>query len=283
MARVAIVTDSASDLTPADASRADITVVPLLVSFGDEEFRAGVDLTPEDFWDRMLAPDAPFPKTAAASPGDFREAFERRFAEGADEIVCVNVGAKVSATLQSALIAAEMLPSRKIEVVDSESASMGVGLLALVAAELAAAGADAAGIAATLRRRVADIEIYVAIDTLEYLRKGGRMSGARAAVGTLLSVKPIITMRDGLVEQAERVRTMAKARQRIIELFTSAPADRVALLAGPGTDTDSLERDLLAAFGDRVEPSRITVETMGPSIGPHIGPGFVGGVVLRRR
>jgi len=281
--RVAIVTDSASDLTPTDAARADITVVPLTVSFGDQEFRAGVDLTAEDFWDRMLAPDAPFPRTAAPPPGAFKEAFERRFAEGADEIVCVDLGGRISATVQSARVAAEMLPGRTIEVVDSESASMGVGILALVATELAAAGANAAEIAAALGRRMADVEIYVAVDTLEYLKRGGRISGARAAVGTLLSVKPIITIRDGLVEQLERARTMARARQRVIELFTAAPADRVAILAGPGTDTDGMWRDLLVAFGDRVDPSRITVEMMGPTIGPHIGPGFVGGVVLRRR
>ncbi|MEI8332322.1 MAG: DegV family protein [Chloroflexota bacterium] len=283
MTRVAIVTDSASDLTPTDAARADITVVPLTVSFGDQEFRAGVDLTAEDFWDRMLAPDAPFPRTAAPPPGAFKEAFERRFAEGADEIVCVDLGGRISATVQSARVAAEMLPGRTIEVVDSESASMGVGILALVATELAAAGANAAEIAAALGRRMADVEIYVAVDTLEYLKRGGRISGARAAVGTLLSVKPIITIRDGLVEQLERARTMARARQRVIELFTAAPADRVAILAGPGTDTDGMWRDLLVAFGDRVDPSRITVEMMGPTIGPHIGPGFVGGVVLRRR
>ena len=283
MTRVAIVTDSASDLTPTDAARADITVVPLTVSFGDQEFRAGVDLTAEDFWDRMLAPDAPFPRTAAPPPGAFKEAFERRFAEGADEIVCVDLGGRISATVQSARVAAEMLPGRTIEVVDSESASMGVGILALVATELAAAGANAAEIAAALGRRMADVEIYVAVDTLEYLKRGGRISGARAAVGTLLSVKPIITIRDGLVEQLERAHTMARARQRVIELFTAAPADRVAILAGPGTDTDGMWRDLLVAFGDRVDPSRITVEMMGPTIGPHIGPGFVGGVVLRRR
>jgi DegV family protein with EDD domain len=214
MGRVAIVTDSASDLTAVDAATNGIRIVPLYVRFGDEEFRAGVELTTDAFWTRMTAPDAPFPTTAAASPGDFQAAFEDELAKGADAIVCVTVGSKLSATHKSAELAAQGMRGAEIHVVDSDSASMGIGLLALLGAEMAADGIPAAEIAATLRGRVGDIDLYVALDTLEYLRKGGRMSPARAAIGTVLSIKPIITVTNGEVEAADRVRTRAKARER---------------------------------------------------------------------
>ena len=280
MGRVAVVTDSASDLSLARAATAGVTIVPLIVRFGDREFRAGTEMAPDAFWEAMLAPGAPLPATAAAGAGDFKAAYESLFAAGADAIVCVTVGGKLSATLKSAIIARDMLPEREIHVVDSDSASMGVGLLALHGAAMAAAGADAAAIATELRRRIPHVELFVAVDTLEYLKRGGRISGARAAVGTILSVKPIITIRDGEVILAERVRTRSKARDRVAELLTERPVERVALLDGPGADVEGLRADILARLPG-MDPDSVVVETMGPSIGPHVGPGFGGGVVLR--
>src|SRR5688572_14650086 len=125
MSRVAVLADSASDLAHDQAQAAGITVVPLLVTFGDKEYRAGVDLTGEDFWRELTAAGAPFPKTAAAAPGTFRDAYEELFAGGADEVVYVGVGAKLSATVGSAKVARDMLPHRRIHVVDSNTASMG--------------------------------------------------------------------------------------------------------------------------------------------------------------
>src|SRR5512141_1456733 len=122
MSRVAIVTDSASDLPAERAAAAGVTVVPLFVYFGEREYRAGVDMSYEAFWRELTAPGAPFPKTAAASPGSFKEAFEALLAQGYDEIVCVNVGSKLSATVGSAKVAQEMLRDKPIHVVDSESA-----------------------------------------------------------------------------------------------------------------------------------------------------------------
>ena len=202
--------------------------MPLLVRFGTQEFRSGVDLSTADFWTRMLAPDAPFPTTAAAAPGTFAECFSDAFAAGADSVVCVTVGSRLSGTFASAEIGAKQHPDREIHVVDSMSASMGVGHLAMLGAELAAAGETGAAIAATLRERTADVDLYVAVDTLEYLRKGGRLSTTRAAIGTLLSVKPIITVVDGAVETVDRVRTRARARERVIEPAhgTAGGADR---------------------------------------------------------
>ena len=283
MPRVAIVTDSAADLTPADVRQAGITVVPLEVAFGSERFRAGVDLTTEEFWARMVAPEAPFPTTAAASPGEFRDAFEACFAAGAEAIVCVDVAETLSGTIKSARIARDMLPGREIEIVDSRSASMGVGILALLAAELAAAGRPAAEIAATLEQRRDDIDVYVVLDTLEYLKKGGRISGAQAAIGGLLSVKPIITVREGQVVTADRVRTRSKGRERCLELLTARPVERVSVLHGMAPDVEAFRDELTRRMPGGMDPAKVSIQPIGPSVGPHLGPGCLGGVILLQR
>jgi DegV family protein with EDD domain len=283
VAHVAIVTDSASDLPPEVAAAAGITVVPLEVTFGSDRFRAGVDLTTEQFWERMLARDAPFPTTAAASPGDFKSIFEAAFVTGATSIVFISVGEKLSATIKSARIAAEMLEDRDIHVIDSGSASMGEGLLTLLAADLAKAGSSGAEIAEAVTARAADIDLYVALDTLAYLKKGGRISPAQAAIGGLLQVKPIITVTDGAVETADRVRTRGKARERVIELMTARPVDALAILYTPPADPGPFREEVVARLPGGVDPGRVSVQPVGPSVGPHLGPGCLGGVLLYRR
>jgi len=285
MARVAIVTDSTADLSPAVTAAQGIRVVPLFVRFGDAELRAGVDLSTDEFWARMLAPDAPFPQTAAPAPGTFRETFEQCFADGAEAIVCLTISTKLSGTYRSAELGAAMLPGRPIHVIDSVTASMGTGLLVLLAAEMAAAGSPAGEIEAAVRARFADIGLYVFLDTLEYLRKGGRLSAARAAIGTVLSVKPIITVRDGLVEMVEKPRTRARARERVLELLASRPIERLAILqtAGIGADRDAFRDELVARLPGGIEPAHVSAETIGASIGPHLGPGCLGAAVLLRR
>ena len=281
MSHVAILTDSASDLPPDVAGRDGIGVVPLVVTFGEQSFRPGVDLTTDEFWARMTAPDAPFPKTAAAAPGDFKAAYEAAFGRGADAVVCVTVGGKLSGTLKSAQVARDILADREVHVVDSDTASMGVGLLAQLAAELAAEGVSAAEIARVLEERKAEVDLFVEVDTLEYLKRGGRISGARAAIGTMLSVKPIITVRDGEVDVHERVRTRAKARERTLELLTAEPLARAALLHTTHADVEEFRERFLARSG--LDPAQVQVMTVGPSVGPHLGPGCVGGVVLWQR
>lgn len=284
--RVAIVTDSTADLAPDAAAAAGVRVVPLYVRFGTEEFQVGVDLSTEQFWTRMLAPDAPFPATASPSPGTFRETFEACFAEGADAIVCPTVGSELSATFQSATLAARALPEREIRVIDTGSTSMATGIPALLAAEMAAAGASAADIEAGIRARLPDVDLYVALDTLEYLRKGGRLSAARAAIGTVLSIKPIITVRDGTVVMAEQPRTRTKARERVIELITAQPLERVAILHTPTSGREEVEafRDrLIARIPGGIDPALVSVGLLGASTGPHLGPGLMGAVFLIRR
>jgi DegV family protein with EDD domain len=283
MPNVAIVTDSASDLPLPVADALGIRVVPLLVRFGTDEFRSGVDLSTDDFWKRMLAPDAPFPTTAAAAPGAFAEAFAAAFAAGAPAVVCVTVGSRLSGTFASAEIGVQQHPGREIHVVDSTSASMGTGHLAMLAAERAAAGGTGTAIAAMVRERAADLELYVALDTLEYLRKGGRLSAARAAIGTMLAVKPIITVVDGLVETVDRVRTRARARERVIELLTAHPVERIAILQTVTDDIEAFRDTVVRLVPGGVDPAHVSIQTVGPSVGPHLGPGVVGAAMLLRR
>ena len=277
MSRVAVMTDSASDISPDQAAAAGITVVPLLVTFGDREFRAGVDLSAEEFWRELKTPGAPFPKTAAAAPGTFRDAYEELFSSGAEEVVYVGVGGKLSATVGSAKVARDMLPHRRIHVVDSNTASMGVGMLAMMAAEAAAAGASGEEIAADIEARRDKARLYVVLETLEYLKRGGRISPARAAIGSVLSVKPIITCDDGVVETADRPRTRGRARERLLELLAATKPQRIAVLHGQADDVDAFASELAGKTG--VSRDRMTINLIGPSVGPHVGPGAYGAVV----
>jgi DegV family protein with EDD domain len=280
--RVAIVTDSASDLDPARAKALGIAVVPLVVSFGAETFRAGVDISTEEFWARMTAPEAPFPKTAASSPGDFQAAYERLFAEGAEAIVSIHVAGTLSGTIKSAEVARGLMAGREIHIVDSMSASMGQGLLAELGADMAGRGLSATDIAATVTARREDIGVFLALDTLEYLKRGGRISGTQAAIGTLLSVKPIIKIADGLVETVDRVRTRGKARERVIELLCARPIERLSVLHTTNAGVEAFIPELEAHVAGGVDPAAVSVDLVGPSVGPHLGPGCVGGVALYR-
>src|SRR6188768_699804 len=284
MSTTAVITDSTADLMPDQAAAAGIRVAPLIVTFGTEAFQVGVDLTTQQFWDKLLAPGAPIPTTAAPSPGTFKAMFEQCFADGADAVVCCLIGAELSGTVGSATVAASMLPDREIHIVDTRSTSMSTGLPALMAAELAAAGVPAAEIAERVRARLPDVDLYVAVDGLAYLRKGGRLSAAQSVVGNILSVKPIITVRDGHVLMAERQRSRAKARARVIELIAAHPVERLAIVHTPTSTADEVQafRDTLVAALPGLDPSAITVALLGASTGPHLGPDLMGACFLAK-
>ena len=284
MATTAVITDSTADLMPDQAAAAGIRVAPLVVTFGTESFQVGVDLSTQQFWDRLLAPGAPIPSTAAPSPGTFKTLFEDCFADGADAIVCALIGAELSGTFQSATVAASMLPDREIHLIDTRSTSMSTGLPALMASELAAEGVPAAEIAARVRSRLPDVDLYVAVDTLEYLRKGGRLSAAQSVVGNILSVKPLITVRDGQVVLTERQRSRAKARARVVELIAAHPVERLAIVHTPTSTAEEVQafRDALVAALPDLPASAITVGLLGASTGPHLGPDLMGACFLAK-
>jgi DegV family protein with EDD domain len=281
VASVAFVTDSASDLDPARARADGIRIVPLVVTFGDQTFKAGVDLSTEEFWARMTAPNAPFPKTAAASAGEVKEIYDQAFAEGAEAIISIHVSTKLSAAIKSAEIARDMSAGREIYVVDSTGASMAEGILAYMGLEMAAQGVPAAEIAEILTDRASDLRMYVSLETLEYLKKGGRISGAAAAIGTLLAVRPIIAVEAGVVDVADKPRTRAKSRERCIELICARPIERLAILHTMAPDVDEFRDEVIRRSG--IDASRVMVSVVGASVGPHLGPGCVGAAVLYER
>lgn len=280
MSRVAIVTDTACDLSPERAAAAGITLVPLLVRFGDEELRTHEQISIERFYERLLTPGSPLPSTAACSPGDFEAVFRRLLDEGAEAVVCLTVGSRLSATYGAAMLAREALAGRPVHVVDSMSATLGQGLLALLAADAAAAGEGADAIVRTLEARRSESRIFVMLETLEYLRRGGRISAAQAAIGSVLSVKPIITIADGLVETLDRPRTASRARARLLELALEHRADRLAVIHTQAPGVEAFRAELAAVTG--VPEAAIVTELVGPSIAPHVGPGAFGFVMLAR-
>ena len=270
---VRIVTDSAADI-PADvAAQESITVVPLTVRFGDESFVSGVQLTPDEFWQK-LPTTSEAPSTAAPSAGDFQEAFEKLLADGASGIVALHLSSKLSATYQSAVVAAQAVGEDRVQVVDTLAVSAGTGLLALHAAKRAASGASAKDIASEINGMRENVRLFGAIDTLEYLRRGGRIGGAQALLGTMLKVKPVISLHDGVVEPVARVRTRVKALEHIADTVAkdAGKIARLIVITGDASDTDKLVSLIEPTV--KVPPS--DVWTFGPIVGAHAGPGIVG-------
>jgi DegV family protein with EDD domain len=276
---VAIVTDSGSELTADQMAENGIAQVPLTVSFGGEGFLSPDEIPPEEFWRRVLEPDCPAVHTAAPSAGQFKAAFEKAFSDGVDSVVYVGLTDTLSATLRSAEMARSMLPDREIHIVDSQSASMGIGALAIIAAQMAAAGSSGVEIAAHLAETREFVDLFVTLDTLEFLRKGGRISAAQAAIGGLLSIKPIITVVDGVVVVVDRPRTRGKARERVLELLTQRPVRELHILYSPPAVVDDFKEELLARMPGPL-PSVVTTQIIGPVIGTHVGPGSLGAVLI---
>ncbi|HEY1635618.1 MAG TPA: DegV family protein [Acidimicrobiales bacterium] len=273
MGGIKIVTDSASDLAPDLAQQHDITVVPLTIRFGDTEFLDRRDLTPDEFWSRCASSPV-LPETAAPSPGAFQQAFQEAADTGYDGIVCICLSAAVSATFQSASAAAETLGGRfPVRVIDSRSITMGEGLQALAAARMSADGKGLEDVALLTQDLVARTRLFGAIDTLDYLKKGGRISGGRALLGSLLSFKPIIEIRDGVVEAESRQRTRTRSLQYVVDKVRQQEhVEQLAVLDAAAPDIETFQ-DMIA----EVFPREDTIlADVGPIIGAHSGPGTVG-------
>ena len=276
---VRVVTDSACDLPPEMCEQLGIEVVPLTIRFGDREYVDRKELTSDEFW-RLLESAAVLPETAAPSVGAFEETFRSLHDDGADGIICVNLSAHLSATMQSAQVAAKALDGLcPIEIVDSASASMGIGILALLAARRASEGADVATIAHELNERRERQNLFAALDTLEYLRRGGRIGGAQAMLGSMLSIKPIITVENGAVEQAGKVRTRSKALRFMLDRIPAGNVESICVLHSGADDLD----EFLDSVRPKVPGAEIVVGHIGPVVGVHVGPRAVGLTWIERR
>ena len=274
MANIAIVTDTSSDLLPEQAEAAGIRLVPLTVSFGDETYEAITELTNEQFYQKLTAPGAPLPKTAAPNPAAFEAAYRDALEAGADGVVCVTISEKLSATYSSAVQGASSLEQGQVEVIDSMTTTHALAMIVTLAAELARGNATQAEIVARVRDLILRSDIVFVVDTLEYLQKGGRIGRASALLGTALSIKPILHVEDGVVSTADRRRTHAKARARLLGLVTERPLERATIVHTTGVDLDALRDDVATASG--LDADHLAVGLTGPVAGTHVGPGMYG-------
>jgi DegV family protein with EDD domain len=268
---VRIVTDSSADLSADEVDRLGIEVVPLSIRFGDEEFTDGVDLSVEQFYEK-LASSADLPETAAPAPGAFEAAFRRQAEAGADAVVCINLSSGLSATYQSAQTAAAA-GELDVRVLDSRSITAGLGTQVTLAAEAAAGGASADDVVALVEGLVGRTHVIGALDTLDNLKKGGRIGGAQALLGSLLSIKPLLDISSGEVAEAGKARTRRKALEWLRDQIFALPVvEHLCVAHGMAPDLD----DMLALLASRYPADTIRVTTIGPTIGTHGGPRVMG-------
>ncbi len=277
MARIRVVTDSACDLSAELATDRPLTIVPLSIRFGSEEFIDGTTLSTDDFWARCAASSV-LPETSAPSPGAFQRAFEVAAEDGYDGVLCINLSAGVSATYQAAVAAAKAVSDTiPVRTVDSRSMTMGLGLMALDLAELAQTGATLDALVERSGQLIPRTKVFGVVDTLEHLEKGGRIGGARALLGSLLNIKPVVTLVDGVVEEESKQRTRSRSLRYLADKAKdSPPLSRLAVCNGAAPDIGEF---LEMIDGVHSEHPRVVVD-LGPVVGTHTGPGTIGVCLL---
>jgi DegV family protein with EDD domain len=268
-----LVTDSTCDIPPTEARALGVSVVPLTVRFGNEQYRDGVDIDADTFYTKLEHTNV-HPTTSQPSPDLFATLYRTLLEDPADQVVSLHISSKLSGTLQSAHLAAQDFDATRLSLVDTESVSGGMQLLVRAALDDIAAGDDAATVAAKTTRRRSRVTILFLLDTLTYLHRGGRIGRAQAFVGGLLNVKPVLTVRDGEVAPLARVRSRTKGTSMIIdEVRKCVPLARLAVFHADAPDWKAdLEAQLRAAVPE-VSP---VGGRIGPVVGAYSGPGCVG-------
>ena len=280
--KIRVITDSAADLP--QPCRPEITVLPMAVTFGEEQFLDGVDLAHRQFYEKLIEGDA-LPTTSQINPTQFEEAFRRAVDEGED-VVAVVLSSKLSGTCQSARIAAEEFPGR-VFVVDSENATIGQQILVRRALDLLGQGLDAAAIAGELEREKKDIRLVALLDTLEYLKRGGRISPSVALVGGLLSVKPVIAVEHGEVVMLGKARGSKNGSNLLVQEIRKTNGvdfDRPYLLGYTGLEDSLLQKyiaDSAALWAEHT--NALPIGTIGGTIGTHVGPGAIAVAFFQKR
>lgn len=275
---IRIVTDSTCDLPADTIARYGIRVVPLYINIGKHSYLDGVDISREQFYTSL--PTYPVhPKTAAPSPLKFHSMYDSLADEGATQVLSIHVSIALSAVVDTARIAAQETKSTRVTVLDSRQLSLGTGFLVETAARLASVGCSMDEILNALNDQIKRTHVFAALDTLEFLKRSGRMNGVVAAMGTLLQLKPIVTMFDGKPE-AERVRTWARACSRLLEMLQqTGEAERIAMVHTHAPERVAELRQQSARF---LPAGNIDSMDITPVLGAHIGPGAVGFAVVSR-
>lgn len=274
---VAVVVDSTADIPQATRDEYDIAVVPLLIMFGNQTFLDGVEMSSDQFYER-LTHSGVHPTSSQPSPGAFAEVYER-LGKDHEGIISVHLGGKLSGTVRSAEQAKELAPGVPVRVIDSGSVSMGTGFLAIEAAKLARAGKSLDEIAGRLEQMVPNVRLWAVLDTLKYLERGGRIGRTRAFLGTLLNVKPMIQIKEEVLP-SEQVRTHKKAIARMVELASNeAPYEYLAVLHSLA---EPLAQELANQLGAIHPRAEIVVAQLTGVIGVHGGPGVLGVTGIKR-
>lgn len=269
---VKIVTDSSCDLPAQLVQELGITVVPLYVRFGKETYRERVDISEDEFYQR-LQHDPIHPNTIQPSPQDFADVYQKLSAK-ADGIVSIHISAKLSGTCNAALQGKEMIEKKcPIEVIDSQLTTMGLGLISMAAAKMAKAGEDLPSVVEEVKRIIPTIHVFGLFDTLKYLALGGRIGKAKALLGSILNVKPIITLKDGEVLPAGQVRTRSKGIERLID-FVKSTANIQDLAVLHNTTPDEAQT-LAERIGSIFAKEQIIIARLGTTLGVHGGPGLL--------
>jgi DegV family protein with EDD domain len=269
---IRVVTDSSCDLPQALVDALRIEIVPLTIRFGDEELVDREELSTDEFWQRLESTKA-LPETAAPSAGAFEAKFRELLARGATGIVCINLSSRLSATMQAAQVAAAAVANDiPVQVIDSQSASMGLGNLCLTAARRAADGDSLESIVNEVVNRRDRTKLFATLDTLEFHKRGGRVGNARALLGTVLSIKRVIELREGVVEEDSKVRTRSRALKLLAAKAAEGKIEHLAVLHGNAPDLDEL-LELLEPVFPRDD---IITGVVGPVIGTHAGPRVIG-------
>jgi len=272
MPGVRIVTDSACDLTDELVKEHGVLVVPLTIRFGDEELEDRRQLSPEEFWQRCKGQMA-LPETAAPAPGSFMAAYQQAADEGADSVLCLTISSGVSGTYASAVTAADSFSGIPVRVLDTRSVTMGQGLMVIAAAEEAAAGAGLDDLVAAQEGRSRRLRVYGVLGGLEHLQRGGRIGGAQALLGSLLNIKPVIQVKDGVVAEESKQRTRGRALAYLTTKVTEdAPMERLAVADGACDDFP----DVLARLKAISTEHPLLAVPLGPVVGTHTGPNTVG-------
>jgi DegV family protein with EDD domain len=276
---VAVVTDSTAYLPAELLERYGIDVVPLYVVLPGRSGREGREIGPEEVA-AALATRGQRVSTSRPTPGDFVAAYRRRLGAGADRLVSIHLSSELSSTSDAARLAASQVGEHLVTVIDSRSAAMGTGFAVLAAARAADAGADAEEVAAVARATAAATSTFFVVDTLEHLRRGGRIGTAAAALGSALAVKPVLHMKDGRVVALEKVRTFGRALSRLVQRAVEAAGEGPVSIAVHHLAAPERADRLAAELRDRLPALReLFVSELGAAIGAHVGPGAVGIVV----
>lgn len=275
MKRVVVVTDSTAGLPAELAVEHGLHVIPLWVHFGEQGYRDGVDLSTEQFY-HMLTRSRSLPTTSQPAAGEFLDLY-RSLAGQAESIVSIHISSDLSGTVASALAAREMFHDVPVQVIDSRSASMGLGMIALAAARVAAQGGSAAEVAAAAQALVPRMNVIFAVDTLEYLHKGGRIGGGAALLGSIIHIKPILDVVDGRIEALDKVRSRRKAQDRLLEIVAQRAGrdgclHACVISADAPSDAEVIRDRLAASFS----PVELYLAGVSPTIGTHVGPGTAG-------